>query len=113
MNLKTWFKGLGVFVLSSLITAAATMTLDPASFNFSKAGLEKVGLAALDRHKGGVAVLEAVTIARKPDQFHQLEQDQQRIDIVRDCFRYGAVFRLCEFLGANHIHVIGGEQSAD
>lgn len=47
MNLKTWFKGLGVFVLSSLITAAATMTLDPASFNFSKAGLEKVGLAAL------------------------------------------------------------------
>jgi hypothetical protein len=47
MNLKTWFKGMGVFVLSSLITAAATMTLDPASFNFSKAGLEKVGLAAL------------------------------------------------------------------
>jgi hypothetical protein len=46
MNLKTWFKGLGVFVLSSLVTAAATMTLDPASFNFSKAGLEKVGLAA-------------------------------------------------------------------
>jgi hypothetical protein len=47
MNLKTWFKGMGVFVLSSLITAAATMTLDPASFNFTKAGLEKVGLAAL------------------------------------------------------------------
>src|SRR5262249_44464478 len=47
MNLKTWFKGLGVFVLSSVITAAATMTLDPASFNFSKAGLAKVGLAAL------------------------------------------------------------------
>lgn len=47
MNLKTWFKGLGVFVLSSFITAAATMTLDPASFNFTKAGLEKVGLAAL------------------------------------------------------------------
>src|SRR5262249_19609057 len=47
MNLKTWFKGLGVFVLSSLVTAAATMTLDPASFNFSKAGLAKVGVAAL------------------------------------------------------------------
>jgi len=47
MNLKTWFKGLGVFVLSSLITALATMTLDPASFNFSKAGLVKVGAAAL------------------------------------------------------------------
>ena len=47
MNLKTWFKGLGVFVLSSLITALATMTLDPASFNFSRAGLAKVGAAAL------------------------------------------------------------------
>jgi hypothetical protein len=47
MNLKTWFKGLGVFVVSSLITAAATMTLDPAGFNFSKAGLIKVGVAAL------------------------------------------------------------------
>ena len=47
MNLKTWFKGLGVFVLSSFITALATMTLDPASFNFSKAGLAKVAAAAL------------------------------------------------------------------
>src|SRR5689334_14948221 len=47
MNLKTWFKGLGVFVLSSLITALATMTLDPASFNFSKTGLAKMGAAAL------------------------------------------------------------------
>jgi hypothetical protein len=47
MNLKTWFKGLGVFVLSSFITALATMTLDPASFNFSKTGLVKVGAAAL------------------------------------------------------------------
>jgi hypothetical protein len=47
MNLKTWFKGLGVFALSSMITALATMSLDPASFNFSKAGLTKVGAAAL------------------------------------------------------------------
>ena len=47
MNLATWFKGLSVFVLSSLVTALATMTLDPASFNFSKAGLAKVGAAAL------------------------------------------------------------------
>ncbi|HET9839584.1 MAG TPA: hypothetical protein VFR84_15245 [Candidatus Angelobacter sp.] len=47
MNLKTWFKGLGVFVVSSLITAVATMTLDPAGFNFSRAGLIKVGAAAL------------------------------------------------------------------
>jgi hypothetical protein len=47
MSLKTWFKGLGVFVLSSFITALATMTLDPSSFNFSKAGLAKVGAAAL------------------------------------------------------------------
>src|SRR5262249_40685592 len=47
MNLKLWFKGLGVFVLSSFITALATMTLDPGSFNFSRAGLVKVGLAAL------------------------------------------------------------------
>jgi hypothetical protein len=47
MNLATWFKGLGVFALSSMITALATMQLDPASFNFSKAGLTKVGAAAL------------------------------------------------------------------
>jgi len=47
MNLATWFKGLGVFALSSLITALATMQLDPASFNFSRAGLTKVGAAAL------------------------------------------------------------------
>jgi|SRR5438270_6676456 len=47
MNLKTWFKGLGVFVMSSFITALATMTLDPASFNFSRAGLMKVSAAAM------------------------------------------------------------------
>jgi hypothetical protein len=47
MNLATWFKGLGVFALSSVITALATMQLDPASFNFSKAGLTKIGAAAL------------------------------------------------------------------
>ena len=47
MNLKTWFKGLGVFALSSIVTALATMSLDPASFNFSRAGLAKVGAAAL------------------------------------------------------------------
>jgi hypothetical protein len=47
MNLKTWFKGLGVFVLSSFVTALATMTLDPASFNLSRDGLMKVGAAAL------------------------------------------------------------------
>ena len=47
MNLKTWFKGLGVFVLSSFVTALATMTLAPGSFNFSRAGLAKVGTAAL------------------------------------------------------------------
>jgi hypothetical protein len=47
MDLKIWFKGLGVFVLSSFVTALATMTLDPASFNFSKAGLAKVGAAVL------------------------------------------------------------------
>lgn len=47
MNLATWFKGLGVFALSSMITALATMQLDPASFNFTKAGLTKIGAAAL------------------------------------------------------------------
>src|ERR1051325_2012640 len=47
MNLKTWFKGLGVFVVSSFVTALATMTLDPAGFNFSKAGLMKVSAAEL------------------------------------------------------------------
>ena len=47
MNLVTWFKGLGVFVLSSCVTALATMTLDPASFNFSRSGLVKLATASL------------------------------------------------------------------
>jgi hypothetical protein len=47
MNLVTWFKGLGVFVLSSCITTLATMTLDPSSFNFSKSGLAKIATASL------------------------------------------------------------------
>jgi len=48
MNLKTWFKGLSVFVASSLVTGLAATQLDPASFNFSRAGLVKLGsLAAI------------------------------------------------------------------
>jgi hypothetical protein len=48
MDLKTWFKGLAVFVLSSLITSVAANQLDPSVFNFSKAGLIKIAsLAAL------------------------------------------------------------------
>ena len=46
MNYKTWLKGLGVAVLSALVTAGTTMTLDPGNFNFSKAGLVKTGTAA-------------------------------------------------------------------
>ena len=66
MNLATWFKGLGVFALSSLITALATMQLDPASFNFSKAGLAKVGAAALVIGvKCSAALSEAVAAAGK------------------------------------------------
>jgi hypothetical protein len=48
MDLKTWFKGLAVFVASSLITSVAASSLDPSAFNFSRAGLARVGaLAAL------------------------------------------------------------------
>lgn len=48
MDLKTWFKGLAVFVASSLITSVAANQLDPSVFNFSKAGLIKIAsLAAL------------------------------------------------------------------
>ncbi len=43
MNLTAWFKGLGVFVLSSFITSLAAANLSPSTFNFSKAGLAKLG----------------------------------------------------------------------
>ncbi len=55
MNLKTWFKGLGVFVLSSFITSLAAANLSPSTFNFSKQGLTK--LAALATIVGVKAVL--------------------------------------------------------
>jgi hypothetical protein len=47
MNLKTWFKGLGVFVASSFITSLAAANLSPSTFNFTKAGLSKMGVLAL------------------------------------------------------------------
>ncbi|HJT54162.1 MAG TPA: hypothetical protein VJ848_09955 [Candidatus Angelobacter sp.] len=48
MDLKTWFKGLAVFVASSLITSVAASSLDPSAFNFSRDGLARTGaLAAL------------------------------------------------------------------
>lgn len=46
MNWKLWLKGLGVAVVSSLVTAAATMTISPSTFNFTKAGLAKTAAAA-------------------------------------------------------------------
>ena len=47
MNLKTWFKGLGVFVVSSLITSVAAANLSPSTFNLTKAGLSKMAGLAL------------------------------------------------------------------
>ena len=48
MDLKTWFKGLAVFVASSLVTSVAASSLDPNAFNFSRDGLARLGaLAAL------------------------------------------------------------------
>lgn len=47
MNLKTWFKGLGVFVLSSFITSLAAANLSPSTFNFSKQGLTKLAALAM------------------------------------------------------------------
>ena len=46
MNLKTWFKGLGVFVASSFITSLAAANLSPSTFNFSKQGLSKLAVLA-------------------------------------------------------------------
>lgn len=43
MDLKTWFKGLAVFVASSLITSVAASSLDPSAFNFSRNGLARIG----------------------------------------------------------------------
>ena len=48
MDLKTWFKGLAVFVASSLVTSVAASSLDPSAFNFSRSGLARLAsLAAL------------------------------------------------------------------
>jgi hypothetical protein len=47
MNLKPWFKGLGVFVASSFITSLAAANLSPSTFNFTKAGLSKMAGLAL------------------------------------------------------------------
>ncbi len=47
MTLKAWLKGLAVFVLSSLITALAATSLDPAQFNFSRQGAIKLGTLVL------------------------------------------------------------------
>src|SRR5258708_25884171 len=47
MNLKTWFKGLGVFVLSSFVTSLAAVNISPSTFNYSKAGMAKLGSVAL------------------------------------------------------------------
>jgi hypothetical protein len=47
MNLKTWFKGLGVFVASSFITSLAAANLSPSTSNFTKAGLSKMVVLAL------------------------------------------------------------------
>jgi hypothetical protein len=55
MNVKTWLKGLSVFVFSSIVTGLAATNLDPANFNFSKAGL--VNLGSLVAIIGAKAVL--------------------------------------------------------
>jgi hypothetical protein len=55
MNFKLWLKGLAVFVFSSVITGLAATNLDPANFNFSRAGLVK--LASLAAIIGAKAVL--------------------------------------------------------
>ena len=47
MTVKAWLKGLAVFVLSSLITALAATSLDPAQFNFSRQGAIKLGTLVL------------------------------------------------------------------
>src|SRR5260370_36250939 len=47
MTMKAWLKGLAVFVLSSLITALAATSLDPAQFNFSRQGAIKLGTLVL------------------------------------------------------------------
>jgi hypothetical protein len=43
MDFKTWTKGLGVFVASAFVTSLAAVNLSPSTFNFTKAGLAKLG----------------------------------------------------------------------
>jgi nucleoid-associated protein YejK len=102
MNLVTWFKGLGVFVLSSCVTALATMTLDPASFNFSRSGLVKL------------ATSEAVTTSQRTTIQHcQLDQSERRAGSVRGLAGKRVADWLREFMGANDLCFVGRQQGFD
>jgi hypothetical protein len=47
MDFKMWSKGLGVFVASAFVTSLAAVNLSPSTFNFTKAGLAKLGSLVL------------------------------------------------------------------
>jgi hypothetical protein len=115
MNLATWFKGLGVFALSSVITALATMQLDPASFNFSKAGLTKVGAAALVIGVKSVLLYmkQSPLPGNQPARITRLDEDHQRTGALRGHPRVRAASGMREYVGPDNVCFTGREQSAD
>lgn len=92
MNLATWFKGLGVFVLSSCVTALATMTLDPASFNFSQSGLTKIATASL------IFGVKAVLLYLKQSPLPNTQQTG-----IANWTRVSGVLALCALLPAGAV----------
>ena len=114
MNLVTWFKGLGVFALSSMITALATMQLDPARKTITKAGLTKIGAAALVI--GVKSVLLYLKQSPVPGNQPARATDwtrYQRGGFVRDHSRMRAAGGMRELVGPRDLRIAGREQSAD
>lgn len=67
--MKTWLKGLIVFVVSSLVTSASSMTIAPETFNFSRDGLLRVGgLAGVIAIKSVLLYLKQSPLPADPSQ---------------------------------------------
>jgi hypothetical protein len=100
--MKTWLKGLAVFVFSSLVTGLAATNLDPANFNFSRAGMAKLGsLVAIIGAKAVLLYLKQSPLpAESPNPHPRVEQNHRASAGVRRASRGVLLDRVREFMGA-------------
>ncbi len=101
MTVKAWLKGLAVFVLSSLITALAATSLDPAQFNFSRQGAIKLGTLVL------IIALKAVFLYFRKAGRRLVESCEHVAALRAAAVRHG-VLRMRQWLGAVHLRNVGG-----